>query len=290
MATFTSVDAAIAAVTKVEKAEEGYLEKASNKSLDSKTANAGYNNYTKYWRDLEKLGLMGQGSSFAGGPAWYWCAGFQSWCFIEVFGLELAKKLLLHMPYISCATLGDKAKKEKQLYSTPKAGDIVLFWNGSRFSHTGFVYKVDKTTFYTVEGNTNSSKSVVANGGGVCLKSYSISTYQKKGARFFRPDYSLAVKKTASSTKSTTTAKTTASTSTSKTIATVKKVKVNTKTDPLNCRKTASASGTLLGKFAKGTTLALEAKTSNSWWKVTGKTTSGKTITGYCSASYLKEV
>ena len=32
--------------------EVGYLEKKSNSQLDDKTANAGYNNYTKYWRDV----------------------------------------------------------------------------------------------------------------------------------------------------------------------------------------------------------------------------------------------
>lgn len=36
---------------KTAEAEVGYLEKATNAQLDSKTANAGYNNYTKYARD-----------------------------------------------------------------------------------------------------------------------------------------------------------------------------------------------------------------------------------------------
>ena len=35
--------------------EDGYLEKASNKSLDSKKANAGRANYTKYARDLDAI-------------------------------------------------------------------------------------------------------------------------------------------------------------------------------------------------------------------------------------------
>lgn len=34
--------------------EVGYLEKSSNSQLDDKTANAGMNNYTKYWRDIKK--------------------------------------------------------------------------------------------------------------------------------------------------------------------------------------------------------------------------------------------
>lgn len=33
--------------------EVGYLEKKSNSNLDSKTANTGSANYTKYWRDIK---------------------------------------------------------------------------------------------------------------------------------------------------------------------------------------------------------------------------------------------
>lgn len=36
-------------------AEEGYLEKASRSGLDSKTANAGKNNFTKYARDIDAI-------------------------------------------------------------------------------------------------------------------------------------------------------------------------------------------------------------------------------------------
>ena len=42
-------------VIEVALAEVGYLEKKSNKNLDSKTANAGSANYTKYGRDMHKL-------------------------------------------------------------------------------------------------------------------------------------------------------------------------------------------------------------------------------------------
>lgn len=51
MSTVTE-DQAINDVINVAKGEIGYLEKASNSNLDSKTANAGQNNYTKYWRDV----------------------------------------------------------------------------------------------------------------------------------------------------------------------------------------------------------------------------------------------
>jgi hypothetical protein len=69
------------AVIKIAKNEIGYLEKASNASLDDKTANAGSNNYTKYWRDMANLGLGNyQGS--------YWCACFVHWCFYKAYGLK----------------------------------------------------------------------------------------------------------------------------------------------------------------------------------------------------------
>jgi hypothetical protein len=301
MSKYATKAAAIAAVTKIAQAEDGYLEKASAADLDDKTANAGYNNYTKYWRDLAELGLMGQEETFAGGPAWYWCAGFISWCFIQAFGQDIAKELLLHLPYISCANLGALAKAAGKLYDTPEEGDVVLFYNGSRFNHTGFVYSVSSTKFFTVEGNTNNTKAVVANGGGVCLKSYVISTYQKKGTMFFRPDYSLAVTATKTTSKTTDTKTTTSKTSTTKattttaSTTTTKKTttvyaKINTESSPLRCRKEANGSATVLGTFAKGTKVEVLAKTNANWWKVKGTATSGKTITGYSSAKYLKIV
>ena len=66
---------------------------------------------------------------------------------------------------------------------------MVLFWNGSRFSHTGIVYKTDtsKKKFWTIEGNTSGASGVVSNGGGVVVgKSYS---YDGSKHRFHRPDY-----------------------------------------------------------------------------------------------------
>ena len=47
------MDKAIEKVILIAKNEIGYLEKKSNSQLDSKTANAGSNNYTKYWRDIK---------------------------------------------------------------------------------------------------------------------------------------------------------------------------------------------------------------------------------------------
>ena len=46
-----------AKVLQIAQAELGYLEKATDeaKYLDSKTANAGYKNFTKYARDLDAI-------------------------------------------------------------------------------------------------------------------------------------------------------------------------------------------------------------------------------------------
>ena len=288
MKTYSTLNEAVEAVCKVAKNEEGYLEKKSNAYLDSKTANAGYNNYTKYWRDLAKWGVMGQSSTFAGGPAWYWCAGFISWVFVMAFGMDNAKKLLMHMPYTSCANMGDIAKSNGKLYSDPKAGDIVLFWNGSRFSHTGLVYKVSGGIFYTAEGNTNSSNSVVANGGAVCLKSYNISTYKAKGAKFVRPDY-----KTVVVVPKVEPVKVTTTTTSTKTETTAKKyvvVKTKNEDGTLNCRKKPNKLAASKGKFKCGTKLVLKEETNKNWWKVRGKNLKGEAITGYCSTTYLKKV
>ena len=170
---------AINAVLGTAEEEIGYLEKKSNSQLDSKTANAGSNNYTKYWRDIKP--------DYQGQP---WCAAFVSWCFMKAFGLENAKKLLKHWPYVYCPTLGKLFTKNVD----PKVGDIVIFQNGNTFTHTGLVTKVSGDRFWTIEGNTSGASGIIANGGGVCQKSY----YNSKlpGTKFCTPDYSLVISST----------------------------------------------------------------------------------------------
>lgn len=162
-------------VISIAKAEVGYLEKASNASLDSKTANAGYNNYTKYWRDI-KPGYQGQ-------P---WCACFVTWVLVQAFGQANAKKLLRHYPYVYVPTLAGLFTN----YANPQPGDIVMFKHGGEFTHTGIVTSVSGDYFTTVEGNTSGGSSIVANGGGVCAKGYYNSNLP--GTKFARLDYSLA--------------------------------------------------------------------------------------------------
>lgn len=170
----TTMDKAIEKVILIAKNEEGYLEKKSNSQLDSKTTNAGSANYTKYWRDVKP--------SYQGQP---WCAAFVSWCFMKAFGLENAKKLLKHWPYVYCPTLGSLFTKN----ANPKVGDIVIFYRNGTFTHTGLVTAVIGDRFYTIEGNTSGASGIVANGGGVCAKSYLNS--QMPGTKFCTPDYSI---------------------------------------------------------------------------------------------------
>lgn len=164
-------------VLSIAEAEVGYLEKKSNSQLDSKTANAGNNNYTKYARDLFQS-LQGMA----------WCAMFVAWCFYKTFGKETAKKMLGGLS-ADCDEVAEQYKSMGRWYKSPKVGDQILFIkNGNDYYHTGLVYKVDSSKVYTIEGNTSAGSAVIPNGGAVCKKSYSLSDSKIGG--YGRPKYS----------------------------------------------------------------------------------------------------
>lgn len=165
---------AIDKLIQIANAEVGYLEKSSNSQLDSKTANAGTANYTKYWRDIKP--------EYQGQP---WCACFVTWCFVNAFGIDNAQKLLKHYPYVYCPTMASLFT----LNANPKVGDIVIFKHNGTFTHTGIVTGVNGDYFTTIEGNTNGGSTIIANGGGVCRKSYYNSNLP--GTKFCTPDYSI---------------------------------------------------------------------------------------------------
>lgn len=164
---------AINAIINIALAEVGYLEKVTNANLDDKTANAGSNNYTKYWRDIYP--------AYQGQP---WCACFVTWVFVIAFGKAMAQKLLKHYPYVYCPTMADLFT----LNANPKVGDIVIFKHNGVFTHTGIVIKVSGDQFWTVEGNTSGGSTIIANGGAVCKKTYFNSNLP--GTKFITPDYS----------------------------------------------------------------------------------------------------
>lgn len=168
-------------------AEEGYLEKASNSQLDSKTGNVGKANWTKYARDLDNIADFYNGKK----NGYAWCDVFVDWCFVQAYGAEQAKKLLCQPNNSAGAgcTYSAKYYKNKGQFFTknPQPGDQIFFGDASESTHTGLVYKVDNTKVYTVEGNTSGTKGVVANGGGVWKKSYSLSYAKIYG--YGRPSY-----------------------------------------------------------------------------------------------------
>lgn len=165
---------AIDKLIQIANAEVGYLEKSSNSQLDRKTANAGTANYTKYWRDIKP--------EYQGQP---WCACFVTWCFVNAFGKNNAQKLLKHYPYVYCPTMANLFT----LNANPKVGDIVIFKHNGTFTHTGIVTSVNGDYFTTIEGNTNGGSTIIANGGGVCRKSYYNSNLP--GTKFCTPDWSI---------------------------------------------------------------------------------------------------
>lgn len=175
-------------------AEEGYLEKKSNSQLDSKTANAGSNNYTKYGRDLDAVGFYnGKKNGVA------WCDQFFDWCMVKAYGLEAALAMTFqplgkNNSGAGCQYSRNYYKNKGRLFDKPQPGDQIFFWNSdkSRVSHTGLVYAVDKTYVYTVEGNTSGASGVVANGGGVKKKSYKLNYNRLAG--YGRPLYELELK------------------------------------------------------------------------------------------------
>lgn len=255
-------------VIKIAEAEVGYLEKKTNANLDSKTANAGSNNYTKYARDLDAISGWYNGKK----QGYAWCDIFVDWCFVQAFGKDRAKVLLCQTGTLGagCTYSRNYYKNKGQLYtSNPKAGDQIFFKNAiGAIVHTGLVYKVDNNYVYTIEGNTSSSAGVVANGGSVNKKKYKL-TYNLI-AGYGRPKY------------------TTATATTTTTTTTTTKTKTVTANSGLHLRASAKTSATSLGVYKKGTKVTIiteNCATSNGYkWdkvKISGKT-------GYMANTYLK--
>lgn len=175
-----------ARLIEIAEAEVGYLEKKTNSQLDDKTSNAGYNNWTKYARDLNKAGYYnGNKNGYA------WCDVWVDWLFLQLCDGDATKA-----EWLICQT-GDYGagctysmryyKNAGRFYKTPEVGDQIFFGSSSNASHTGIVYKVDSSKVYTIEGNTSSTAGVVANGGGVFKKSYSLNYTRIAG--YGRPRY-----------------------------------------------------------------------------------------------------
>jgi GH25 family lysozyme M1 (1,4-beta-N-acetylmuramidase) len=160
--------------------EVGYLEKASDADLYAKKANPGSANYTKYGAEMHSL--QPRNMDF---PA-PWCATLMSWAFVQVLGLDGAKRALCGDIDDYCPALVAQFQRAGRWYSTPEVGDLVFFGQGGS-EHVGLVYQISAGMIRTIEGNTSSSSGVVANGGGVWSKSYTIGYSRIAG--YGRPKY-----------------------------------------------------------------------------------------------------
>lgn len=213
----------------------GYLEKHSNSNLDSKTANAGYGNYTKYSRDVNDMGLMG----CQGQP---WCATYQFWNCAKIFGKAKALEIMGNGFY-NCNSVKAHSRSKGTWHSTPKLGALVIFRNGA---HIGRVIRISGNTIYTNEGNTSSGglNHVEANGGCVAEKSYTIGNSQIDGYVWI--DYGETSDKPEKPWKATGTATSTV--------------------DNLFVR--AEPNGEVIGELMKGNRFEIDGKTSGMWTHV----------------------
>ena len=209
----------------------GYLEKKSNAYLDDFKKNAGYNNYTKFARDVNSWGEPG----CQGQP---WCAEYQFWKLVKVIGITNALKIM-GGGFYNCVSITNWAKKKGTWRNAPKVGALVIFRNGS---HVGSVQSFDSSRIYTNEGNTSSAAGVVANGGAVRNKSYAIDDSSIDGYVWI--DWESY-----------------------EDTATWKKTGIRTATvNDLYVRETPN--GYIMGSINKGTVVEIDGKTSEKWTHV----------------------
>ena len=135
-------------------AELGYHEKTSNSQLDSKTANSGSGNWTKYARDLAAAGYYnGNKNGYA------WCDCFVDWLFYMLCGKDAkaaqAMECQIGALGAACPYSAGYYKSQGRYYKTPQPGDQVFFKQNGEIVHTGIVEYVTATTVGTIEGNSS---------------------------------------------------------------------------------------------------------------------------------------
>lgn len=145
----------------------GYLEKETNTELDSFTANAGDENYTKF-------------------GAWYGLNGY-AWCamFVSYAAWKAGIPESVVPKQKSCTADGVAFFKRIGRWHPragymPRPGDLVYFTNdgGRTAAHVGIVCRADDAGVHTIEGNTNGGTTLIPNGGGVARKWYPL-TYER---------------------------------------------------------------------------------------------------------------
>ena len=147
----TSTGSAITKVIRIAEAEVGYKEKASNKDLNSKTANAGIGNYTKYGREMHSIYPKTMDFPAA------WCDAFVDWCFYRAFGKDIAPQMLCGAFDDYTVNSANFYKKAGRWFTSPEIGDQIFFKNSGGICHTGIVYEIHDGNVYTIEGNKSNA-------------------------------------------------------------------------------------------------------------------------------------
>lgn len=146
---------AVEKIVALANSEVGYHEKASNASLDDKTANSGTGNYTKYARDLDAIPNFYNGKK----NGYAWCDIFVDWLFVKCFGAALAMQMLYQPTYSAgagCLYSAQYYKQNGAFNNIPEVGNQIFFsYSTGEVSHTGIVVAVDGNTVTTVEGNSS---------------------------------------------------------------------------------------------------------------------------------------
>jgi hypothetical protein len=89
------------------------------------------------------------------GVGYSWCMAFVYWCTKEA--ADAAKVI---NPLVRTGGVMRQWNENTKLRAaTPRAGDIFIMDFGKGLGHTGFVERVEGTTLYTIEGNTNDDGS-----------------------------------------------------------------------------------------------------------------------------------
>lgn len=136
--------------------EIGYLEKATDWDLDSKTANPGNGNWTKYARDLWQAVPHYYQSNKNG---YDWCAVFVDWCVYVASGRDSVRAQAAKYftgPYgAGCDWCVLYYKEAGAWYAEPKPGDQIFFGSVYAAQHTGLVEYVKDGVIHTIEGNSD---------------------------------------------------------------------------------------------------------------------------------------
>lgn len=151
-------DTAVNIVLAIARNEIGYREKISGSGLDDPQANAGSGNYTKYARDLDRLG------NFYNTPkqGYMWCDVFVDWCFVAAFGPQIGREIIFQPVGSAGAGCSFSLSYYQQAGhfhpGDPQPGDQIFYtYQAGEISHTGIVESVSGGTVTVIEGNTSDS-------------------------------------------------------------------------------------------------------------------------------------